>query len=241
MARGDHALDRHRSLGDEQLVAFDPPPGGGVLELAVVGEPGIVGVVDPHAVTPPVCVGRVDASTDPREHRTCVLASVVVRHAAPEFDADFGEPCSATHLDATSWVDHCPGWLRGADQLLDELVADAAASAAHRRAHVRPDRRRAAAVGLVADQHGAARAAADPARDAARAGRALRRAVRLDRLQPVPRRQRLGRLALPTATPTSSPTRSSPSSASARRARSGCGPKGGGARCRGSSATATCS
>ena len=47
MTGRDHALDRHRSLGDEQLVTFDLPAGDGILELAIVGEPGIVGVVDP--------------------------------------------------------------------------------------------------------------------------------------------------------------------------------------------------
>ena len=48
VARRDHALDRHRSLGDEQLVTFDLSAGDGVLELAIVGEPRIVGVHDPH-------------------------------------------------------------------------------------------------------------------------------------------------------------------------------------------------
>jgi alkylated DNA repair dioxygenase AlkB len=40
---------------------------------------------------------------------------------APEFDADFGE-LRRFELDATTWVDHAAGWLRGSDQLFDELA-----------------------------------------------------------------------------------------------------------------------
>jgi alkylated DNA repair dioxygenase AlkB len=40
---------------------------------------------------------------------------------APEFDATFGELCRF-QLDATTWVDHAAGWLRGSDQLFDELA-----------------------------------------------------------------------------------------------------------------------
>jgi alkylated DNA repair dioxygenase AlkB len=41
---------------------------------------------------------------------------------APEFDVQFTD-VRREHLDATSWVDHAPRWLRGSDQLLDELEA----------------------------------------------------------------------------------------------------------------------
>ena len=41
---------------------------------------------------------------------------------APQFDTDFAA-VRREHLDATSWVDHASRWLRGSDQLLDELVA----------------------------------------------------------------------------------------------------------------------
>jgi alkylated DNA repair dioxygenase AlkB len=41
---------------------------------------------------------------------------------APEYDADFGE-LRRIELDATTWVDHAGGWLRGSDQLFDELAA----------------------------------------------------------------------------------------------------------------------
>jgi alkylated DNA repair dioxygenase AlkB len=42
---------------------------------------------------------------------------------APAFDRDFGE--SVRHeLDATSWVEHVPGWLSGSDAVFDELVAE---------------------------------------------------------------------------------------------------------------------
>ena len=41
---------------------------------------------------------------------------------APEYDATFGELVRLP-LDATTWVDLAPGWLRGADQVYDELVA----------------------------------------------------------------------------------------------------------------------
>lgn len=35
-----------------------------------------------------------------------------------------GEPVRR-HLDASSWVDHAPGWLRGADGLFEQLLAQA--------------------------------------------------------------------------------------------------------------------
>ena len=38
--------------------------------------------------------------------------------AAPEYDAAFREVVR-TDLDATSWIEHGPGWLRGADAVLD--------------------------------------------------------------------------------------------------------------------------
>jgi alkylated DNA repair dioxygenase AlkB len=41
---------------------------------------------------------------------------------APQFGAEF-TGVARQQLDATSWVDHAPRWLRGSDQLLDELVA----------------------------------------------------------------------------------------------------------------------
>jgi len=40
---------------------------------------------------------------------------------APEYDTSFSE-LSRLNLDATSWVDHVPGWLQGSDQIYDELV-----------------------------------------------------------------------------------------------------------------------
>ncbi len=41
---------------------------------------------------------------------------------APTFDTEFGD-VHRQHLDATSWVDHAPCWLRGSDNLLDQLTA----------------------------------------------------------------------------------------------------------------------
>jgi alkylated DNA repair dioxygenase AlkB len=41
---------------------------------------------------------------------------------APQFDVEFTD-LHRQHLDATSWVDHAPRWLRGSDQLLDDLRA----------------------------------------------------------------------------------------------------------------------
>jgi alkylated DNA repair dioxygenase AlkB len=41
---------------------------------------------------------------------------------APSYDASFAE-LTRLDLDATTWVDLVPGWLRGADQLYDELLA----------------------------------------------------------------------------------------------------------------------
>ena len=40
----------------------------------------------------------------------------------PAFDASFAE-ASRLPLDDTTWVELVPGWLRGADQVFDELVA----------------------------------------------------------------------------------------------------------------------
>lgn len=40
---------------------------------------------------------------------------------APGYDASFGE-ASRVALDDTSWVEHVPGWLGGADQVFDELM-----------------------------------------------------------------------------------------------------------------------
>ena len=42
--------------------------------------------------------------------------------APPEFDASFAE-ASRLALDDTTWVELVPGWLRGADQVFDELHA----------------------------------------------------------------------------------------------------------------------
>lgn len=42
--------------------------------------------------------------------------------APTEFDATFAE-ASRFALDGTTWVEHVPGWLRGADQVFDELRA----------------------------------------------------------------------------------------------------------------------
>jgi len=40
---------------------------------------------------------------------------------APEVDDTFAEARCA-HLDATTWIEHAPGWLNGADHVFDELV-----------------------------------------------------------------------------------------------------------------------
>jgi alkylated DNA repair dioxygenase AlkB len=39
----------------------------------------------------------------------------------PEYDASFSE-LYRHNLDAASWVDHVPGWLKGSDQIYDELI-----------------------------------------------------------------------------------------------------------------------
>jgi alkylated DNA repair dioxygenase AlkB len=41
--------------------------------------------------------------------------------APPEPDVHFGG-LRRHHLDATTWIDHAPGWLRGSDVLFDELA-----------------------------------------------------------------------------------------------------------------------
>lgn len=38
------------------------------------------------------------------------------------FDADFSG-CERRHLGEDAWIDHLPGWVRGADGLFDELLA----------------------------------------------------------------------------------------------------------------------
>ena len=40
----------------------------------------------------------------------------------PTFDNGFAEARRAA-LDATTWIEHAPGWLRGSDAVFDELVA----------------------------------------------------------------------------------------------------------------------
>jgi alkylated DNA repair dioxygenase AlkB len=50
-------------------------------------------------------------------HQPCLFGGLV-----PEYDADFGE-LRRFELDATTWVDHAGGWLRGSDQLFDVLAA----------------------------------------------------------------------------------------------------------------------
>src|SRR5437870_1466772 len=40
----------------------------------------------------------------------------------PDVDPSF-TGIERTHLDDTSWVDHLPGWVQGADTLFDDLVA----------------------------------------------------------------------------------------------------------------------
>ncbi len=40
---------------------------------------------------------------------------------APDFDADFTD-VERVDLDATTWVDHAPGWLHGADGVFEQLV-----------------------------------------------------------------------------------------------------------------------
>ena len=222
VTRGDHALDRHRALGDEQFVTLDPAAGDGVLELAIVGQSGIVGVVDPlwHAAQSRRGVDRSSAIRANIEH--VFWQASLFGACAPAVRRRLRRRADRRQLDATSWVEHAPGWLRGADQLLDELVDAAAAPPAHRRADVRPDRRRAAAVGVVAEQPRAARTVADP--DA-----------RCGTCSPSATTSRSTRSAststatvttrspgTPTGTPRSSPIRSSRSSASARRVRSGC-------------------
>ncbi|HZD66077.1 MAG TPA: alpha-ketoglutarate-dependent dioxygenase AlkB [Acidimicrobiales bacterium] len=41
----------------------------------------------------------------------------------PRVDEGFGD-LTRTALDDASWVDHCPGWVSGSDQLFSDLVAD---------------------------------------------------------------------------------------------------------------------
>lgn len=41
--------------------------------------------------------------------------------APPGFDASFAE-ATRLLLDDTTWIEHVPGWLRGADQVFDELT-----------------------------------------------------------------------------------------------------------------------
>ena len=241
MTGRDHALDRHRTLGDEQFVTLDPTPGDGVLELAIVGEPGIVGVLDPLRQRPSLrrrvdrVTMRIRANIE-RMFWQGSLFGLCARSSTSEF-ADVRRE----QLDATSWVDHAPRWLRGSDQLLDELVA---VLPLRQRTGVRMYDRIVSEPRLSAwwqEQHG--RPEPLPMLRDMRLVLAeqLRRAVRFDRLQPVPRRRTTRSHGTPTATPRSSPIRSSRSSASARHGRSGCARRAAVTRACGSSVTATCS
>ncbi len=44
--RLEQPLDRHRALGDEELVALAPLPGGDVGEVDVVGQPWVGRILD---------------------------------------------------------------------------------------------------------------------------------------------------------------------------------------------------
>jgi alkylated DNA repair dioxygenase AlkB len=120
MAGGDHALDRDRSFGDEQVVAFDLPADDGVLELAVVGETGIVRILDSlgHSTSfvAALTIERIRANIE-RVFWQGSLFGV----CDPHFDTSFAD-VRRDDLDETSWVDHAPRWIRGSDNLLDELV-----------------------------------------------------------------------------------------------------------------------
>src|SRR6478735_1240463 len=159
MAGGDHALDRDRTLGDEQRVPLDRAASGSILELAVVREPGIICILDPLRHSSSLVPGsdeggawlrappnvrlaqRSRAPSEPGTGRVIprlsarLTASLIRANiermfwqgslfgiCAPQFDVEFTD-VNRQHLDATSWVDHGPCWLRGSDQLLDELKA----------------------------------------------------------------------------------------------------------------------
>ena len=105
-------------------------------------------------------------------------------------------PCGASTSTPRVGSTTRPRWLRGSDQLLDELVA---VLPLRQRTGVRMYDRIVSEPRLSAwwqEQHGRPEPLPMLRDMRLRAGRALRRAVRLDRLQPVPRRARLGCMAL---------------------------------------------
>ena len=109
---------------------IDPAPGSGILQLAVVAEAFVAGVVDPLHVRTSLPGSRPATSVLAELQFETVRAKIervfyqgsLFGTLVPEFDPVFGE-LNRLDLDATTWVDLAPGWLAGADQVYDELLA----------------------------------------------------------------------------------------------------------------------
>ena len=131
------------------------------------------------------------------------MCSIQVRclaQLAPDFDAGFAD-VARVDLDATSWVEHAPDWLGGADVVFDELVERLPL---RQRTGVKmfdqivDEPRLTAWWNTCSGEPEPLDVLRDVRHDAVAA---LRRGVRLDRVQPVSRRQRFGRLARRPASP----------------------------------------
>ena len=204
--RRQQALDRRDALGDEQLVALDAAPDRGVGQGDVVGEAGIGGVVDRHLHPASLTALDATAATARASNtcpRTCVprgrgmladmhLQGSLFGATEPAVDASFAG-LRRIELDDRSWLDHLPGWLAGEQAVFDHLIS----ALPWRQRTVTMWERRLPEPRLTSwwtPQQGAEampilatmrRVLSDP----------LRRGVRLDRVQLLPPRRGLRRLA----------------------------------------------
>ena len=91
-----------------------------VLQLAVVGEPRVVGIVDRlHATS---VAGRGSTRTHPFDTIEHVFyQGSLFGTLTPEYDATFAEAHGS--ISTTPPGSNCvPGWLSGADEIFDELA-----------------------------------------------------------------------------------------------------------------------
>ena len=136
--------DRRDALGDEQLVALEPAPGGRVGQLDVVGEAGIGGVVDRHLRHAGESARPLTLPPARREHRTHVRERVFRCSLLAELHLQ--GRCSAARRAGGRRVVRrpaahrarrprpgsttLPGWLAGEQAVFDHLVDDAAVAPA---------------------------------------------------------------------------------------------------------------
>ena len=194
MGRVEQPADRRDALDDEELVPLPAPAGGRVSQLEVVGQPGVRRIVDGHRGAQHAAVSRhrVADRRRPRQTRTGVPARVAVGPRRPGGRPDVRRP--AADRPRRRLLGRPPSRLaRRRRGRVRPAVPRTGVEPPHGH-DVRPPAPR-AAPHLVVDARRRARAAAGPRRDPDAAERPLRGGVRLDRVQLLPRRRRLGGVA----------------------------------------------